>query len=233
MSTTLTPPRRPRTRDVLADYRRAVEVAAGGARALLRGVSWADYQACLREAGDGPVRMTYDKGLLEVEMPGEDHDSKKWTGGRFVEAYMDENDIDYAPKASTTWRREDVEAGLEADECYYIASYAKIRGIGRLIDLDLDPPPDLAIEIDLSPPKLHKAGVYARLRVPEIWRWRDGRLTVNLRQPDGTYAESDRSLALPGFPLDELAAELAIVPHGDESAHARAFRHRCRERAAG
>ena len=50
--------------------------------------------------------------------------------------------------------------------------------------------------------------VYARLGVPEIWRWRDDRLAVLIRQPDGTYAQQERSLALPDFPLADLAAAL-------------------------
>lgn len=67
----------------------------------------------------------------------------------------------------------------------------------------------MAVEIDLSAPDVEKASVHARLGVSEIWRWRDGRLTVLARQPDGTYADRPTSVALPGFPLRELADALA------------------------
>ena len=94
--------------------------------------------------------------------------------------------------------------------------------------LEIDPPPDLAIEIDLSPPDVEKASIYARLGVPEIWRWRGGRLNVLALQAGGGYAEIQRSVALPDFPLDELAAALGEYPQADSARAVEAFRRRVR-----
>ena len=196
-------------------------------RLTLRGVPWSLYDQLLAVVGDGLPRMTYDRGMLEMEMPSQRHEAMKWMAGRFVEAYAEESGIDYEAAGSTTWRRQAIEGGLEADESYYFQNYARVRG--REVDLATDPPPDLAVEIDLSPPDVEKASIYARLGVPEIWRWRDGRLAVLVRQPDGGYGERQQSLALPDFPLAELAAALADYPQTDAARAVAAFRRRVRE----
>jgi Uma2 family endonuclease len=106
--------------------------------------------------------------------------------------------------------------------------YARVQG--REVNLEIDPPPDLAVEIDLSPPDVEKASIYARLGVAEIWRWRDGRLIVLALQAGGGYAEIKRSIALPDLPLDELAAALAGYPQANSVRAVEAFRRRLRER---
>ena len=198
-------------------------------RLTLRGVPWSLYEQLLAVVGDGQPRFTYDRGVLEMEMLSKTHEGLKWVAGRFIEAYADESGIDYEPTGSTTWRRESIEGGLEADESYYVQNYSRIRG--RDVDLKVDPPPDWAVEIDLSPPDVEKSSIYARLGVPEIWQWRDGRLTVLLRQPEGNYAERATSLALPEFPLDELAEALAAYPGNGPSRAVADFRSRLRGRA--
>lgn len=180
-------------------------------RVALRGVPWSFYDQLLTVIGDGPQRVTYDRGRLEIETPSKRHETLKWIAGRFIEAFADEADIDYEAAGSTTWRRAAVEGGLEADESYYIQNVNVVAG--RDVDLTVDPPPDLAVEIDLSPPEVEKASVYARLGVPEIWRWRNRQLVVLIRRADGTYAEGAQSAALPGFPLAALATALAQYPH--------------------
>ncbi len=196
-------------------------------RVTLRGVPWSFYDQLLAIVVDGLPRITYDRGLLELEMPSKTHETLKWLAGRFVEAFAEELDIDYDAAGSTTWRRATIEGGLEADESYYLQNAARIRG--KEIDLAVDPPPDLAIEIDLSPPDVEKESVYARLGVPEIWRWRDGRLAVLVRQPDGQYVEQERSLALPDFPLSELADALRGYPGIDPARSVAQFRRRVRK----
>lgn len=195
-------------------------------RITLRGVPWHVYDQLLAVVGDGLPRMTYDRGLLELEMPSKTHEALKWMAGRFIEAYAEESGVAYDPAGSTTWRREAIEGGLEADESYYIQNAARVRG--REVDLTVDPPPDLAVEIDLSPPDVEKESIYARLGVPEIWRWRDGRLAVFARQVDGTYVERQQSIALPGFPLAELAAALGRYPQVDPTEAVVAFRRHVR-----
>lgn len=196
-------------------------------RVTLRGVPWSLYDQLLAVVGDGLPRMTYDRGLLELEMPSKTHETLKWIAGRFIEAYAEESGIDYDAAGSTTWRRAAIDGGLEADESYYFQNYARVRG--REVDLTVDPPPDLAVEIDLSAPEVEKASVYARLCVPEIWRWRDGRLAVLARQSNGDYVERQQSVALPDFPLNELAAVLSGYPESDPARSVAQFRRRVRE----
>lgn len=195
-------------------------------RLALRGVSWALYDQLLKLAGNGLPRMTYDQGTLEMEMPSKRHEALKWIVGRFIEAYAEESGIDYEAAGSTTWRREAVAGGLEADESYYIQNFEKVHG--REVDLAVDPPPDLAVEIDLSPPEVEKASVYARLCVPEIWRWRSGRLAALVRQPDGGYIERATSAALPSFPLADLTVALEDYPRVAAAHAVAAFRRRIR-----
>lgn len=195
-------------------------------RVALTNVPWHVYDQLLAVVGNGLPRMTYDRGRLEIEMPSEQHEVMKWMAGRFIEAYAEETGVGYKAVGSTTWRREAIDGGLEADESYYVQNYARVRG--RQVDLAIDPPPDLAVEIDLSPPEVEKASVYARLGVPEIWRWRDGRLAVFARQPDDTYAERQQSIALPAFPIAELAAVLGQYPQVDPAEAVAAFRRRVR-----
>ena len=103
--------------------------------------------------------------------------------------------IDSAGGGDTTWKRPELARGLEADECYYflpekIAADAAAleRGSDDIADY---PNPDLAIEVDLSPPQVDRAGIYAALRVAEVWRF-DGRTVVIDRlTADGTYMAAD------------------------------------------
>ena len=48
-----------------------------------------------------------------------------------------------------TCDRQDLARGLEPDQCYYIQNEGKVWGKDH-IDLQIDPPPDLAIEIDIT-----------------------------------------------------------------------------------
>jgi len=193
----------------------------------LRGISWRLYEQLLDAVGDGLPRMTYDRGTLEMEMLSEAHQALNWIAGRFIEAYAEERGIPYKPVGSMTWRRQAIEGGLEPDESYYIQNYAQVRG--REIDLEVDPPPDLAIEIDLSSPDVEKASIYARLGVPEIWRWRDARLIV-LALHAGAYQELQTSIALPGFPLHELATAMGNYPQEDPASAVAGFRRNLREK---
>ena len=96
---------------------------------------------------------------------------------------------------STTWNREDLTKGVEADECYYIQNEPAIRGRMK-IDLGVDPPPDLAIEIDIASLSLSRLPLYSALGVPEVWRF-DGQQLTFLKLAAGEYQEIEQSIALP------------------------------------
>jgi Uma2 family endonuclease len=167
-------------------------------RILLNGVDWGDYQKMLQIVGDRHIRVTYDEGTMEVSMPSQRHEQAAQLLGFFVTLLAEELEVDYEPLGMTTWKRPDMEKGLEADQCYYIQNEAIVRERDEL-DLEVDPPPDLAVEVDITSSSLNRMGIYAELRVPEVWRY-DGRtLTMFQLQPDGQYRPCETSLSFPGL----------------------------------
>jgi Uma2 family endonuclease len=122
--------------------------------------------------------------------------------GRIIECYADAAGIVAEGLGSMTMRREDLDRGLEPDKCYYVANAAVMAGRDESpLDLTVDPPPDLAIEVDISPPDVAKQPIHGAMGVPEIWRY-DGRAVAYLhRQPDGRYVVADRSASFPDLPL--------------------------------
>jgi Uma2 family endonuclease len=173
-------------------------------RIVLRGVGWGGYQTLIDLVGDQPVRLTYDRGDLELMSPQPKHERKKSLLGQFVRILARELHIPVMPMGSTTWSREDLDKGLEADESFYLGDLERIRDPDN-IDLDIDPPPDLAIEIEITRSTLDRIGIYGALRVPELWRFNGRALRVLLRQEDGSYQESPSSAAFPGVPMNDVA----------------------------
>lgn len=184
--------------------------SAPAQHAVLHGIRFETYEALREELDlqDRRVRLTYDGGVLEVMSPSHQHERIKFWVRRLIDAMTEEAGIDTIGGGSTTWRRRDLEKGLEPDECYWVQNEAKVRG--RMdIDLGVDPPPDLAIEVDVHARSLDRMGIYGALGVPEVWRCQEGRITVHLRQEDGSYRLSDASACFPWLPMAELAVWLA------------------------
>jgi Uma2 family endonuclease len=100
--------------------------------------------------------------------PSLPHEERKERLGRLVNELVAECRIPCRPTASTTWRRRDRRGGLEADLSYYLANESKVRR-NRTIDLRVDPPPDLAVEVVYSHDVSRGLEVYRRLGVPEVW----------------------------------------------------------------
>ena len=174
---------------------------------LLHNVSWQEFENILAEMGESrATRVAYDRGTVEIIMPLPEHEYFKEVIADLVKDLADELDIDYESLGSTTWKRKDVLAGIESDHCFYIQNEPLIRG--RLdIDLDRDPPPDLALEIDITSKSLNRQSIYARLQVPEIWRYDEGVLHIYHLQA-GEYVESNQSLVFSQFPVPEIPSFL-------------------------
>jgi Uma2 family endonuclease len=170
-------------------------------------IPWEAYVAFTEMLGDRPIRVTYDRGEMEVMSPSNRHENRKRLLGRLIEELTMELDIDIASGGSTTFCREDLERGLEPDECYWIEHEPIVRG-REDIDLEKDPPPDLALEIEISRSALDRMSIYAALGVPEVWRWDGKKLTVHVRTTRGTYRKSDRSKAFPFLPVTEFVGFL-------------------------
>ncbi len=196
-------------------------------RVLLQGISWETYEHLLRDLGDHTsLRLTYDDGLLEIFIPGDEHEEVKKIIGRLIEAYSDEVGIDAQGYGSTTFKKKRRKKGLEPDECYYIQNIGKVIGRRRK-KLDLSnkgPYPDLAIEVDITSSSISRASIYAVLGVPEIWRYDGQRVAPFLRQRDGTYLKASRSAAFAKLDFALLNRCLAIGLAESQPAAIRALR---------
>ncbi len=194
-------------------------------------VDWKFYDLVLGRLADRPVFVTYDRGSLEIMSPSEKHESFTKLIGRMIEAATEEWNIPVYGCRSTTFRREDLDRGLEPDECYYIQNEALVRTVEE-IDLTRDPPPDLAIEVEISRRLLDREGIYAALGVPELWRYDGKRLRVFLLGVQGRYGPSAGSRALPRLPTAEVERFLHLRKTTDDTSLIRAFRAWCRENSS-
>lgn len=162
---------------------------------VLEDASWELYEKLLRDIGNRPIRVTYDEGRMEIMSPLPEHERPKKLLGRMIEALAFELDMPIASLGSTTFRQREKAKGLEPDECYYFRDERKMRGKKRL-DLKKDPPPELVVEIDIASRSVPREPIYAALGVPEIWRYRTGRVEC-LHLIRGEYHLRKMSLAFP------------------------------------
>jgi Uma2 family endonuclease len=192
-------------------------------RVVFRGVGWDDYEAMLRIVGERRIQVTYDGGTMEVRMPSQKHEQAAQLLGLFVPRLAEELDMPYEPLGMTTWRKADAEKGLEPDQCYYIQNQAVVR-TRDVLNLEVDPPPDLAIEVDLTRSSLNRMGIYAELGVPEVWRY-DGR-TLTMSQLLGDRANQlvDESRAFPGLRPSDVERFLELGRTTDKLRWARELR---------
>jgi Uma2 family endonuclease len=171
---------------------------------VLRGASWQTYERILEAVGDRRIRVTYDRGVLEIMTVSLLHEWWKSRLGYVVRLLAYALQIVIESYGSATMRRRDRDRGLEPDECFYIQN--AIPGGGpRDIDLTRDPAPDLVIEVDVSRSWLDRVAVYAGLGVPEVWSFDGQTFRVYHLHPDGTYQVANRSLSFPALPLAEFA----------------------------
>lgn len=188
---------------------------------VLYNVSWDFYRRFDDEIGERPWRLNFDGQNLEVMNLSRAHERPKGLLGRLIETLTLELDIPLASGGSLTVRREDVQRGLEPDECYWIASADQVEGDHEL-DFTKDPPPDLVIEVEKSRTILDRIGIYAKLGVPEIWRC-DGKSVSVWLLRNGKYVESPRSLSFPFLPVEQLAQFLVLSKGHTENGQVRSF----------
>lgn len=172
-------------------------------RVLLYNISWQQFENLLKDLGEHrAARVAYDNETLEIMTPLAEHEYYKETISTAVQDIAEELDLNYESLGSTTWRRESRMAGVEPDNCFYFQNVDAIRG--RLdLDLTQDPPPDLALEIDVTSKSLNRFPIYARLGVPELWCYDSGELKIYHLQ-DGEYIEPQKSLVFPNLAIREL-----------------------------
>ena len=197
--------------------------AIGEVRTLLRGVGWDGYEALLEWFGDDAPRMTCLDGDVEFMSPEYEHGKYDYLVGYMIGHIGDVFDIRVESFIALRLRKRSKKRGLEPDGCYYFANADRVRA-GEKVDLDVDPPPDLCVEIEITNALLPKLKVYAGIGVPEIWRFDGEALTVLLLDPDGNYVASGRSASLPFVPIGELQRFLLEYKQGQETAWRRRFR---------
>jgi Uma2 family endonuclease len=202
-----------------------------GSYLVLYGVSWEMYEQLLAIFAENPTpRMNYYKGTLELRTPLPEREGYSWTLGRLITALSEELEMEICGLKSTTWRSQPKAVGKEADECFYIQNEPAIRDKLK-INLAVDPPPDLAIEIDTTHSSVNQMDIYAELKVPEVWRWQQGKLNLYCLTETG-YVESENSLAFGSFPVKELARFMQLDSEKGENARLREFRQWVRSQLA-
>lgn len=165
---------------------------------ILRGVSWATYESLLSDfRNNNAVHFAYDQGVLEIMAPSAKHEEPNRTFSLVVDLITGELDIEVRRLGSTTFTRKDLSKGFEPDSCFYIQNVERVHEKEE-IDLTVDPPPDLVIEIDLTSSSLNKLPIYAAVKVPEVWRYQGGRVRI-FRRDDEHYTEVARSVVLPSL----------------------------------
>ena len=192
-------------------------------RTVLQNISWETFEALLRDTGeDRGSRFAYDCGVLEIMTPLFEHENPKSNFGNFIIALAEELGIEVRSAGSTTLKRKISKRGIEPDTCYYIQNELAIRG-KQTLDLENDPPPDLAIEIDITSSSVNKLGIYSALGVTELWRY-DGQNLKFYQLRDGQYVECKFSIAFPIVSVSEISRFIEQSKSMGEIALLKSFR---------
>jgi Uma2 family endonuclease len=199
----------------------AAKQEVGELRFLIHGIDWEGYETLLKLLPR--TRMTYDRGSVEFMSPLYRHENYAARLGRMLETLTEELDLPLRSSRSTTFRLKAKDRGLEPDQSYYLANAHRLKGL-KTIDLQVEPPPDLSVEVDITSSSLDRMGIYASLRVPEVWRFDGEDLTIHLLRDDGTYEHAQTSAAFPFLPIGELPAFLLDDQYDDETPWVKAFR---------
>jgi Uma2 family endonuclease len=200
-----------------------VELPSPPQRLVLQGVRWEVYQELRKLPENDHVRMTFDEGVLEMMTPSASHERWSYLIGRLIDAWTLELSLDVVSCRSMTVSRKDLQKGLEPDNCYYVQHESQVWQKAEL-DFAVDPPPDLAIEIDVSRSSVGKRKLYAAFGVPEVWRYDGQRIEVYTLGPKQRYVPRVESVCFPGIPLDEMARVLGRMNIERETALILSFR---------
>lgn len=198
-----------------------------GERISATGVPWAVYLRLSNRRDDSGsrVRITFDRGNIELMSPKFRHEKPSHRLGLLIHSLAKTFGCKLASARSTTLQEEQAEQGLEPDNCFYIANAPAILTVED-IDLTIHPPPDLAIEVDVSRSSVPKEPIYATMGVPELWRHDKGTVIIRLLSQEGTYVTSSTSRSFPKVTAEDLKALLdqtAVLDDIDAEEHFRAW----------
>jgi Uma2 family endonuclease len=187
----------------------------------LSGISWKTYETLLEELSDRRLRLTYNRGHLEIMAPSPEHELSKEVLGRFIDTIAEEFDVNIYPLGSTTFKQPEL-SGAEPDKCFYIRNIAAVQGKKRL-DMGEDPAPDLVLEIDITSSSQNRLQVYADLGVAEVWIYNGESLIIQQLQ-NGTYMVAQTSQFFASLSIPDIASWLQRSTTMDYLALVKAFR---------
>ncbi len=192
--------------------------AAGpGGAVVLHGISWKMYRRLRKMRANYNIRMTYDQGELEIMSPSPLHERIARLLGNLIAVWQLELKIPIASCGEMTISRSALKRGFEPDHCYYVQHEPQMWDKMK-INFKVDPPPDLAIEVEVTRKLGKKAEIYAAFRVPELWCWSENSLKFFELSPDGKYVARATSVCFPTFPIakaEEAVRQLGTVHETD------------------
>ena len=189
---------------------------------LLHDISWHGYKTMLQELEGRHFRLTYDHGVLEIMTTSYEHESYGELLSHLLRILTLELAISMCSGGSMTFKKEALEKGLEPDKCWWTKNERKMRG-KKKFDIDRDPPPDLAIEIEITRSAVDRMGIYAALKVAEVWRFDGDALRVCQLGANGKYREKRQSSVFPFLPMEKIVFFLKRSENVDETSLLREF----------
>jgi Uma2 family endonuclease len=175
-----------------------------GSSITINNIKWQDFETILNELGENRrVRINYYKNKLEIMSPLAIHERPHRIIADIVKVILDQQERDWEDFGSTTFKRPEI-AGVEPDTCLYIENAALVQGCTQM-DLDIYPPPDLAIESDV--PSKTTLDIYGAIGVPEVWIYSQKQLQIFTFQ-QGDYQLTENSLIFPSLPLKNMIPDL-------------------------
>ena len=191
-------------------------------RTVMENIRWETFVELAEQRRGSVPRMTFDEGVLELMSPRRQHENIGRLIGRFVETYTEVLEIEVQSVASTTFKRKDLQKAFEADESYYIEHAEQIRPKEE-IDLTIDPPPDLVLEVEITSSAIQKMKLFAAMGVTEVWR-HDGEQLQMFSLENGRYKPVPSSPALPALTVAAINSLLEKRFNVGETALIREFR---------
>jgi Uma2 family endonuclease len=205
-------------------YLEAIEHLPDGAMLRLEDISWDEYEQLLDQLAEWRgMRVSYDRGRVEIMSPSFQHEKFIAFISGMGRILAEEMDITVEAAGATTYKQESLLKGSEGDESFYVKNAGAIIG-KRQIDLDIDPPPDVVVEVDITNESLSKFPIYAAFLVPEIWRY-DGKQARVYHLVNESYLERDASLSFPSLTAQAMTEFLEQSKAQGQTAALAAFRH--------
>jgi Uma2 family endonuclease len=194
----------------------------GETRIAIHGISYEFYKQFCDEIGEQPIRLSFNDGCLEITITKSPHEFFKTLLAKLVEATIFELDMPVRSGGAMTFQRDDLKKGFEPDECWWIQHEAAVRTTTEF-DFNSDPPPDLAIEVEISHSLAKRIQIYAALGVPEVWRFDGQQLRFCRLESDGSYVDESSSLAFPFLRPENLMPLLKLPDDNNETRRIKSY----------